>query len=66
MFFALSLKRYRDRGGAPGATLAGAASRGRWSVRSDTEFVALRSVLRAARRAASPRLLAGAETALFH
>ena len=62
LFFALSLKRSGD----CGAALARQAVRRCRSVQSDAEFVALEFILRAARQAASPRRLAGAETALFH
>jgi hypothetical protein len=67
LFFALSLKRSGD---CPVERFSrharrGASRDGR-SVQSDAEFVALESVLRAARHAASLRRLAGAETARFH
>jgi len=57
---------WRLRGEALFAPRAPGASRGHRPVQSDAEFVALESVLRAARQAASLRRLAGAETALFH
>jgi hypothetical protein len=57
---------WRLRSGALFAPRAPGPSRGRRSVQSDAEFVALESVLRAARQAASLRRLTGAETALFH
>ena len=67
MFFALSLKRVGDcRAALYAQRSPEPLRRRRRSVQSDPEFVALRSVLRAARHPASPRRLAGAETALFH
>ena len=67
LFFALSLKRSGD---CPVERFARhARRRAQWggrSVQSDAEFVALGSVLRTARHAASLRRLAGAETARFH
>jgi len=67
LFFALSLKRSGDCAARRYSRHARrGASRGRRPVQSDAEFVALESVLRAARQTASLRRLAGAETALFH